>query len=385
MKILIVRMWADELNINSYNCQEIGLAKALIRKGNICDIVLYTKNKSSYEQDIIFDGDKKIHIYYLRAKTFLKNALYEKKLYDIIEKYDVIQTAEYDQIGNVKLMKKAKGKIVIYHGPYKSKYTKGYKKKCIISDVYYLLHPKYKKVKIISKSPLATEFLKKKGFKNVETVGVGIDLERFNQKDIFNKEITQLIENKKANNLEYLLYIGKIEDRRNILFLIDILKKLSEERKNIRLIVVGRGNKDYKAKCIEYAKKQNVLDKIIYFEAFEQKELSELYKISDIFLLPTKYEIFGMVLLEAMYFGIPIITTKNGGSTTVIKDGKNGFIRENDNHKQWLDIINKVLENKVMAQNIKDKSQETIKNNYTWDKLVEKIIKIYNEEGLKNG
>ena len=42
MKILIVRMWPDTLNIKNYNCQELGLAKALVRKGNTCDIVLYT-------------------------------------------------------------------------------------------------------------------------------------------------------------------------------------------------------------------------------------------------------------------------------------------------------------------------------------------------------
>ena len=70
MKILIVRMYADCLNITNYNCQEVGLAKALIRKGNICDIVLYTDKETSYEEDLFFDDEKsKIHIYYLKAKT----------------------------------------------------------------------------------------------------------------------------------------------------------------------------------------------------------------------------------------------------------------------------------------------------------------------------
>ena len=62
MNILIVRMYADILNTKSYNCQEIGLAKALIRKGHNCDIVLYT-DKITHEEDIFFDNDKKIHIF----------------------------------------------------------------------------------------------------------------------------------------------------------------------------------------------------------------------------------------------------------------------------------------------------------------------------------
>ena len=56
MKILIIRMYPNVLNINTYNCQEIGLAKALIRKNNVCDIVLYT-DKNPYEEDIKFDNN----------------------------------------------------------------------------------------------------------------------------------------------------------------------------------------------------------------------------------------------------------------------------------------------------------------------------------------
>lgn len=59
MKILIVRMWPDELDIKNYNCQEIGLAKALVEKGNVCDIVLYTSKKESYEEEIKLKDEKK--------------------------------------------------------------------------------------------------------------------------------------------------------------------------------------------------------------------------------------------------------------------------------------------------------------------------------------
>ena len=70
----------------------------------------------------------------MRAKKILNNAFFEKKLYDIIKNYDIIQTAEYDQLANIKLRKKLKDKLIIYHGPYASKYTKKYNIKCILSD-----------------------------------------------------------------------------------------------------------------------------------------------------------------------------------------------------------------------------------------------------------
>ena len=378
MKILIVRMWPYTLNIKSYNCQEIGLAKALIRKGNICDIVLYT-DKECDEEDIIFDDNRRIHIYYLRAKNILKNAIFENKLYDIVKNYDVVQTAEYDQIGNVKLRKKIKNRMVIYHGPYSCEYTKGYKKKCIFSDLYYIFNKDYKNTPCLSKSILATDLLKKKGFKRITTVGVGLDTARFNNEIKNNKDIENLITEKEKNNYQYLLYIGKIEDRRNIMFLIDILKNICEKKSNIKLIMVGKGEKDYIEKCFNYAKNIEVYDNIIYFESMKQEELPNLYKCCDLFLLPTQYEIFGMVLLEAMYFGLPVITTLNGGSSTLIKNNETGMICSLNNVKEWEDAIFNILNDKNLKNTISNNCIKQINENYTWDKLADKFLKVYRE------
>ena len=169
MKILIVRLFPDEININNYNVQEIGLAKALVKKGHICDIVLYTNKEKSFIQNIIVN-DKNIKIYWLKGRKFLGNAFFDKKLMDIIKNYDIIQSGGYDQIYNISLMKKINKPLVIYHGNYYSQYSKGYKKKCCISDFIYKFYKKYRKVQFISKSKLSTDFLHEKGFENVKTI-----------------------------------------------------------------------------------------------------------------------------------------------------------------------------------------------------------------------
>ena len=78
MKILIIRTFPGYMNVknNTYNIQEIGLAKALIRKGHICDIVFWTDNAPetiTYK----FDGDKELKIFYLNGKNILNNAIYK--------------------------------------------------------------------------------------------------------------------------------------------------------------------------------------------------------------------------------------------------------------------------------------------------------------------
>jgi glycosyltransferase involved in cell wall biosynthesis len=361
-------MWPYELDINHYNSQEIGLAKSFIRKGNICDIVLYTKGNSR-EEEFIFDGNKKIHIYYMKAKNILKNCFYDKKLYTIINNYDIIQTTEYDQLANIKLYKILKEKLIIYHGPYKSSYTKGYNLKCLFSDFIILFNKKYKNVKCYSKSKLATDFLKSKGFNNTITIGVGLDFDRLNERSKRNKKIDDLYNNKKDK--KYLLYIGKIENRRNILFLLDVLKECIKYDKTIKLIIVGKGDANYLEKCQKKICDNNLTDNVIYFEAFDQSELSNLYSICDMFLLPTNYEIFGMVLLEAMYFKMPIITTLNGGSSTLIENKKNGFIC-NLNIDLWK---NTILEN-INSNNkeISKNANKTIINYFSWENISKKYL-----------
>lgn len=377
MKILIIRTYADELNIKNYNCQELGLAKALVEKGNICDIVLYTTKNENYGEEIIVDNSRKIHIYYLKAKKILKNVFFDKRdLKNIIKDYDIVQVAEYDQIGNIQIKKIAK-KMIIYHGPYSSKFTKRYNLKCKISDFIYLFNKNYKDTPCITKSKLAEEFIRKKGFNNVTTIGVGLDNARFNEHVNKNSKVIELENLKKDEDLRYLLYIGRIERRRNTLFLVKLLHEISKTKNNVKLILIGKGEKDYIAKVKKEIKKYNLEDKIIYIEKMQQEELSNIYRISDIFLLPTEYEIFGMVLLEAMYFGLPVITTYNGGSSTIVENKKSGFVCSKLDEKKWKDLTIKILESRDEFLKMSNNEKEEIREKYTWSKLADKFLKVY--------
>ncbi|MBN1363694.1 MAG: glycosyltransferase family 4 protein [Syntrophaceae bacterium] len=376
MKILIVRMYQDVLKISNYNSQEIGLAKALIRKGHHCDIVLYTDKKEVSIQKINMENGKTITIYWMPGKKILKNCIYDKRLYELAKKYDVIQSTEYDQVGNLKLQKVTDNHMVIYHGPYQSYYPKTYKRKCLMTDFLHSFFPQFKNVQLIAKSTMAEKFLNKKGFKKVETIGVGLDTVRFEKIHEPNETVKKLLNEKNEKRYKYLLYIGKIEDRRNILFMIDILSKLSLEDKNIRLVLIGKGEK-YLKKCLNYARSLNVHENVIYHDPMKQEELANVYRCCDIFLFPSKYEIFGMVLLEAMYFGLPTITTMNGGSSTLIKDKNTGIICDLNNLNSWCEAIINLLNNQKLRDEISVNSSRLIKENYTWDALSDKFLKVY--------
>ena len=104
-----------------------------------------------------------------------------------------------------------------------------------------------------------------------------------------------------------------------------------------------------------------------------------LYENCDIYLLATQYDIFGMVYLEALYFGTIIITTLCGGSSLLIKEGETGYIREFNDKVEWSNLIYEVLNNKSDMDIMRNKGKALIQDHYLWSKIAPKFLEVYNE------
>ena len=86
-----------------------------------------------------------------------------------------------------------------------------------------------------------------------------------------------------------------------------------------------------------------------------------------------------MVLLEAMYYHSVVLTTLNGGSSTLIDNNKNGFILTLNNAKEWADCIEIFSSDKNAMLNICDMASRKIQEGFTWDKLADQFIEHYNK------
>lgn len=367
-RILIIRTFPSVLDPKGYNIQEIGFAKALVMAGLICDVVLYN-GKSKDETRIIdvYEADTKVgevKIFMKHGFGLLKNGFFPG-LKRIVKEYDIIQVHEYDQITSwLYYAWYRKKPVVIYHGPYYDSFNRGYNLKCNIFDKSFLFLKGGKDTLCFTKSNAAAGFLSKKGFKRTVPIGVGLDTDNF----------TDNITAKKQDDKWNMLYVGKIEPRRNSLMLLDILENISEKFDDICLTVVGTGEREYMNQWLEKAKPLIDRGILIYIERKEQHELKQLYVQSDIMIFPSNYEIFGMVLLEAMYFDLPVISSNNGGSDTLISNGVNGVIVEEFGVQQWCDAIVDIKTNKEKYHQIKKKLEEVDHSIYTWDGIARKYI-----------
>lgn len=382
MRILIIKDCPGEIKETkmTYNIQEIGLAVALRKIGHECDVMSISDIKEFSQKKVSVDGQT-FTLYSVRAIVALKNG-WLKDVYRIFNKYDILQVCEYNQIFTWHLAKKYQQKMICYHGPYYCDFNHNYNKMAKVFDMFFV--NRYRKLNtcFITKSDLAKGYLNSKGLNNVHSVGVGLGTSFLH--NITNEELPELAPIKEMNCLK-LLYVGVIEPRRNSLFMLDILNELKIKGVNYKLIMIGRyKNETYKNVFNARVHELGLSDNIYYIPRVEQKFLSKVYANTDIFLLPTIYDIYGMVLLESMYFGMPTITSVNGGSNMMIEDGTNGFIIPKFEAKVWAEKVIELSKDKEYCKKIGDAAHKTIAEKFTWDKLASKFINIY-EQKLKEG
>ena len=379
MKILIIRNFPSYMSVkkNTYNIQEVGLARAFVRKGHICDIILWTDKEEEVVELPVEGTDKTIKVFYKKGKTFLKNTIYVG-LETLIDQYDAIQPCEYNQIQSWLLARKYPQKTTIFHGSYYSPFNKRYNMMCKLFDLFFTRSYAKQGSVFLAKSVMAKDFLKSKGIpdKNIYVCGVGIDTQALSNSE---NQCTEPLfcEMEKLHMAKKLLYIGSLEERRNILFIFDVLKKLLEKDEQYKLFMIGTGDEKYVEGCWKHADDLGIRHAIFWQEKMEQKYLSHVYDKSDFFLLPTRYEIFGMVLLEAMFYHTAVLTTYNGGSSTLIKDGENGMIVDRFDADAWADRIHILFADKEKMDVMKVDAHATISDGYLWDKLASVFVDAY--------
>ncbi len=215
--------------------------------------------------------------------------------------------------------------------------------------------------------------------KNIISIPNGVDIDRIqNFKPIFN-----LKKKIKVNSPRFIfLSVGRYHIKKNFEILIKASKILSKRRK-FQLVIVGNEVKKLSPIVNEYGLKEII--KLIepsqkYHDNIKElilpsDEIFTFYKQSNVFLMPSIIESFGIVTIEAMAFGLPIIINNSPGNRDIVRNGKDGFLF-NNSEKQLSDIMEKFIKNKELLEK---QSQKSIKRsrNFNWSEVVDKYINIY--------
>ena len=151
------------------------------------------------------------------------------------------------------------------------------------------------------------------------------------------------------------------------------LAKLKAQDKRFKLIVVGKGNIKKYAKMAEEAQ---IISDVIFTGPISKENLIKMYLAGDIYIMLSKFDTFGMVVLEAMAAGLPVIISNNVGAKDLVQEGENGFIISNTSDSDYIAAKIDLLLDENIRRPLAEAAYQTAAQN-TWNDVTKKYAAIY--------
>ena len=211
--------------------------------------------------------------------------------------------------------------------------------------------------------------------REVHIIPTGIEIERFYDENIDKEKLTKLKKKFKINKDDFIgIFIGRLGQEKNIVFLLDAVKDLKEKLPNFKFLLVGDGPDFDLYKDI--IKEYNIEDRVIMTGKVPWEEVPYYYHLADIFLTASHTETQGLTVIEAMASGSVPVCIKDESFENAIIDKVDGMLFETK--KECNEIITKLyndreLVKKLSLQGIKDSDKFSSKY------FAESVLEVYNE------
>jgi D-inositol-3-phosphate glycosyltransferase len=221
---------------------------------------------------------------------------------------------------------------------------------------------------------------------HIRIVPPGVDLSRFNPiEQGYAKSVIGI-----PRKHRMILFAGRIERLKGIDTLFRAVALLKERRPdwdwaNLCVSVIGgdpseegqRENEEM-GRLHDLRDALGLQDLIAFLGARDQDALHFYFSAAELLVMPSHYESFGMVALEAMACGTPVIASDVGGLTTLVLDGKNGYRVKVNDAEAMARAIEKLLDNEALRRRMGHRAA-CYAEDYSWPKVVEKLLDVYNE------
>lgn len=155
----------------------------------------------------------------------------------------------------------------------------------------------------------------------------------------------------------------------------DILLNVSQKLENTGIYIVG----DEPTEEFTNRKTNEKLDNVHFIGFKTPAELAEYYTASDVFVLLTRGDVWGLVINEAMMYGLPVVTTdKCVAGVELINNGENGYVVSLDNQEIIAERINDILNNNSLTNVMRNNNLSLI-NGYTFEKMADAHMSVFEE------
>lgn len=190
-------------------------------------------------------------------------------------------------------------------------------------------------------------------------IPMGIDAERFSS-----AVASTALKKQYGLNDFTLLSVGRLSREKGVEYLLQAAKVLKESGKKFKVLIVGSG--PLEADLKRYIA-DNDLDKSVRMTGWvDSSELPVYYKTANVMVGPSLFEAQGLVFLEALAAGLPVITTNAGGTKDFVKNGVNGFLVDIKSPEQIVDKVTTLYNDRELLQTMSQTAPHSIREKYSW-------------------
>jgi len=202
---------------------------------------------------------------------------------------------------------------------------------------------------------------------------LGIDLENFKNLPDWGEFRKKYPETK---DKRIILFLGRISFKKGLDILIEAFYQLCKIREDIHLVIAGPDDEGYGAKIKTLVKKRNILDKVTFTGMLLGKDKLSAFRDSDIFVLPSYSENFGLAVIEAMVCGLPVVISNKVNLYPYIQNREAGIVVEPEEFSLY-NGLKKILDDPVLSLKLKENARMLIREKFSIDRIIPQLVDIY--------
>lgn len=341
-----------------YNAQEIGLAKELDKL--VEKVVVYKAVPLSEKGGVSIIGDNaELHLVPVKSRGI--NGLWDCNVMD--SSLDALLYFSDTQLAVPSVYKWCKKngiRMYPYIGVIQSHST-SVLKRCLIDLLFRRNVHVYRKCCCFVKTSAVKSALALYGVDQCFEAPVGLDVSLLNENWAYSsiRELKMKYGYEESDRV--LLFVGRMTSEKEPFLMLELFRKAYAIENSFRLMMVGQGE-------LLDAVKQSAADcggLVKFIDKIPNKDIWELYRIADSFVNLNKQEIFGMAILEAMYYGCKVVAWEAPGPDSIIEDNISGYLVQD---------ANVALERIVNGQIAAEDAHKRVIDNFTWGKIAGKMV-----------
>ena len=206
----------------------------------------------------------------------------------------------------------------------------------------------------------------------VTVIPLGVDLDRFRPSAKQEARASLGLRDERI-----ILFVGRIEPLKGLDILINAAAMLESDVDCAVLVVGGDETSLPQVKELrDLARERGIEHRVAFVGAVDHADLPAYYNAADVCVVPSHYESFGLVAVEAMASGVPVVASRVGGLAGTVKDGETGYLIPWLCPEPFAERIDLLLENEPLRQNLGEAAREAM-GRYRWENVAASVLELY--------